>query len=107
MWQKAGSSETLTWGEAREYVQKMNGFALAGYTDWRLPTIEELASLLETSWLNGDLFIDPVFEKKQRHCWSLDPNGKNNAWKANFHLGFVLDLPMHSRSSVRLVRSLN
>jgi hypothetical protein len=106
MWQKAGSPETLTWVAAKGYVQKMNSVALAGYTDWRIPTIEELSSLLEASWLNGDLFIDPVFEKEQRHCWSLDANGKNNAWKANFHLGFVLDLPMNSRNSVRLVRSL-
>ena len=106
MWQKLGSSKVMTWIEAREYVDKLNREGFAGHSDWRIPTIEELASLMERSWKNSDLFIDAMFDEKQRYCWSLDTNSRNKAWKANFHLGFFMDFPLTAQNSVRLVRSL-
>ena len=106
MWQKGGSSGGMTWPEAKDYAIRLNREGFAGYSDWRIPTIEELASLLESSWENGDLFIEKVFDRKQRYCWSQDTSGINKAWKANFHLGFIMDFPMSSINPVRLVRSL-
>lgn len=41
MWQKADGGE-MTWEDALTYCENLN---LAGYSDWRLPTIKELASL--------------------------------------------------------------
>jgi len=105
MWQKGGSSKAMTWMEAREYVNKLNKQGFAGYSDWRVPTVEELATLMESSWKNGDLFLDPIFNSEQKYCWSLDTKGKIKAWKANFHLGFFMDFPMTALNSVRLVRS--
>jgi serine/threonine-protein kinase len=107
MWQKGGSSEPLSWGKALEYVKELNREAFAGHSDWRLPTVPELASLMERSWENEDLFISPVFESVQRYCWSADTRGVEKAWKANFHLGFILDFPMTDQNSVRAVRSIN
>lgn len=106
MWQKGGSDEAVTWIGAREYVENSNRERIAGYADWRIPTAEELASLMESSWKNSDLFIDPVFDRKQRQCWSVDTRGMESAWKANFHMGFLMDFPMTSKNSVRLVRSV-
>ncbi len=48
MWQQSGSSQTKNWAEAHDYVQEMNKGSYAGFSDWPLPTIEELASLLES-----------------------------------------------------------
>ncbi|MEW6668371.1 MAG: DUF1566 domain-containing protein [Thermodesulfobacteriota bacterium] len=106
MWQKAGSEEAVTWISAREYAEKTNRERVAGHADWRIPTAEELASLMESSWKNSDLFIDPLFDRKQRQCWSVDTRGLESAWKANFHMGLLMDFPMTSKNSVRLVRSL-
>ncbi|MBW1799820.1 MAG: DUF1566 domain-containing protein, partial [Deltaproteobacteria bacterium] len=106
MWQKGGSPSPMTWMESKAYVTELNSRKFAGYSDWRLPTSEELASLMENSWKNADLFIDPVFEVKQRYCWSMDIRDLNKAWKANFHLGFIMDFTMNSKNFVRVVRSL-
>jgi hypothetical protein len=73
MWQKTGSSRTRTWARAQEYVKGLNKYEFAGYSDWRLPTIEELASLVEREKFNG-VHIDPVFDSKQKTCWSADYN---------------------------------
>jgi serine/threonine-protein kinase len=84
----------------------MNREGFAKYRDWRMPTMEELASIMENSWQNSDLFIDPLFDRTQRYCWSIDTRSIDRAWKANFHLGFFMDFPMTSVNSVRPVRSL-
>ena len=107
MWQKSGSLNIVTWGDARAYVQQLNRLDFAGYSDWRLPTLEELTSTMESSWENGDLFIDSVFDRQQKNCWSSDTNGPERAWKANFHLGYIIDNLLHYENSVRAVRSLS
>lgn len=106
MWQKGGSPEPKTWPQADDYVELLNKERFAGHADWRLPTVEELASLMERSWLNDDLFLDPVFSSRHKYCWSGDTKGVERAWKANFHLGFFLDFPMSEENSVRAVREV-
>ncbi|MFH0845317.1 MAG: DUF1566 domain-containing protein, partial [Pseudomonadota bacterium] len=49
MWQKSGSPEGMTWSEARVYADRINRERFGGYSDWRIPTVEELASLMESS----------------------------------------------------------
>lgn len=46
MWTESPLDEKLTWDEA---MQAAEGFTLAGYDDWRLPTIKELYSLIDFS----------------------------------------------------------
>lgn len=55
MWQQSGSSKYLSYAQAQEYVNEMNTKRLAGFTDWRLPTLEEVMSLMESKELNGAL----------------------------------------------------
>ncbi|MCK5420241.1 MAG: DUF1566 domain-containing protein, partial [Desulfobacterales bacterium] len=47
MWQKSGSSKFLYNWDAKEYIKQLNRQRFAGHSDWRMPTVEELASLLE------------------------------------------------------------
>jgi hypothetical protein len=93
MWQKSGSMKSLLQREANLYVKKLNKERFAGYTDWRLPTVEELASLSVYSKING-LHINPLFSSKQKRCWTADQREGDHkyylgVWIVNFGHGAV------------------
>ena len=94
MWQKGGSSGALDNKESHSYVEQLNRWRFAGYSDWRMPTIEELASLLERAKPKG-VHMDPLFDSRQVSCWSADKSeGVNQfyagAWIVNFVQGQIL-----------------
>jgi phage baseplate assembly protein gpV len=88
----------MEWDEAKEWVEDLNSEeGYAGYQDWRLPTVDETVSLLESSEKNGDLYIDPVFSKKQEWIWTGDKfeyvnfeDGSEAAWIVDFFNGYSL-----------------
>jgi hypothetical protein len=44
MWAARDNGSPINWQNARSYCQKYNG---GGHTDWRMPTLAELASLYD------------------------------------------------------------
>jgi formylglycine-generating enzyme required for sulfatase activity len=104
-WQKSGSDGPLTYKEAQTYINKLNREQFAGYTDWRFPTITELLSLLELEKQPNDLYINPIFDKKQQYCWSADTRSSGLTWGVYFLNGKVNWLNVHYDYHVRAVRS--
>jgi len=96
MWQKGGSSSSKQRNRAISYLKELNKDQFAKYSDWRLPTVEELASLLRKDETNG-MHIDPLFERNQKLCWSSDkaPDNLVSArpipviWIVNFEDGKI------------------
>ena len=72
MWHQNGSSKYMGDEEAKNWIKDLNEKGYAGYQDWRLPTLEEAMSLMETNKINFDLYIDPVFDNTQRYIWTSD-----------------------------------
>ncbi|MCP4345057.1 MAG: TIR domain-containing protein [Desulfobacterales bacterium] len=87
MWQKLGSDKYMTFKEAGDYIDGLNS-RKSGYTDWRIPTLEELASLLENKKAN-ERYIDPVFDCKGYWYWSSDKMASGGAWYVYFYFGDV------------------
>jgi hypothetical protein len=71
MWQAGGSTGNLDKKGAKKYIQQLNRQGFAGYSDWRMPTVEELASLLARKRKDG-VHLSPVFDNNRRKCWSAD-----------------------------------
>merc|ERR1719233_224498 len=63
MWLQSDSSADLDWEGALAYAESMS---FAGYSDWRLPTIKELNSIVDYSKSQGEPAIDEsVFQITQ------------------------------------------
>lgn len=87
MWQRGGSEDRVTFADAEKHIQKLNREKFAGYSDWRLPTLEEAMSLMESTQKSGVLYVDPVFHKTQHWIWTADKESAGVAWLVAFRTG--------------------
>ncbi len=87
IWQQSGSDEKMVYKKIKNYIDTLNLTQFAGYSDWRLPTLDESVSLLEQTNLNGDLYINPSFNKRQTLVWTSDLNSAWLAWVVHFSAG--------------------
>jgi hypothetical protein len=110
-WQKFGSPKQLTYDQAQEYIRQLNREQFGEYADWRLPTVEELLSLIEKEKNSDGRFIDSRFDATQEWVWSVDirqikgENLSSTAWVVHFSFGLVDWGRLEDRSYVRAVRS--
>lgn len=88
-WSDAENGKIATWTKAKQWINDLNKRGYAGYYDWRLPTVEEAASLLEPGKKSGDLYIGPVFDEKQKRIWTGDSKGPEWEWYVSFDFGIV------------------
>lgn len=106
MWQQAGSDRG-DFPKAQEYIRQLNRDKFAGYSDWRLPSLEEAMSLMEAKQneVNG-LYINSLFDKRQSWIWTADMRSASVAWVVGFSVGYcdVVDLGVGGHY-VRGVRS--
>jgi hypothetical protein len=110
MWQQVPPTEEFTWEEANEYCENLN---LAGYDDWRLPSVKELFSLWNGS--EGWPYIDTKYFKlvyqltgdqitKDEQYWTSTKyvgvtveGGNNAAFGVNFATGHIKAYPAGSQ----------
>ncbi|MFX0137847.1 MAG: DUF1566 domain-containing protein [Candidatus Hodarchaeota archaeon] len=88
MWQQCTSQMPIKSVEVCEWINKINREGYASYHDWRLPTLEEAMSLMESEKRNGDLYIDPIFNKIEDWIWTSDlVDGYQYPWAVCFFNG--------------------
>jgi len=106
MWLQGGAPQHMNYGNALEWMNRLNQQGYAGYKDWRLPTLEEGASLLEPQMSSIGLYIDSVFSGQQRWIWTSDIFENDGRWLVRFNTGDVYGRSAYDSNYVRLVRSV-
>lgn len=112
MWHQSGNASSFSWMDAYHWIDELNQKGYAGYQDWRFPTLEEAASLLEPSKKNKYLYISPVFSREEEWIWTGDLRDQETAWIVYFRHGSLVLCGTYSHymthgGSIRPVRSLS
>ena len=102
-WQSNGTvAWAKTWNNAKTYCANLN---LWWYTDWRLPNIKELQSIVDYSSYNPSIDTN-YFTYNSSYYWSSTTNSLNPsyAWIVGFNSGYSANGSKNGNSSVRCVR---
>jgi hypothetical protein len=85
IWQKSGSSNKMKWSDAKGYCSSLS---LDGYSDWRLPTEEELYYLADRTKYKPAIDTN-YFSVKSKWYWSATgyKNDSSSAWVVDFDDG--------------------
>ncbi len=87
IWTAEKSGTKLTYRMAKAYIKELNQKKFRGYSDWRLPTIEDLASLLRADELYG-AYTDGIFQDTASIFWSADQTDGKNKRQARLVISF-------------------
>jgi len=103
MWQKEGS-DTRTLADADKDIRRLNAERFAGFSDWRLPTLEEAMSLMEPQAYDG-FHIARVFKRGVNLIWTADRTSDGRGWVLYFYDGILSSEKVEFNAWVRGVRS--
>jgi hypothetical protein len=86
MWQKDDFQNPMTWEES---ITQFNDLLLAEYTDWRLPTREELRSIVDYSKITPSIFVNEFPNTVLGNYWTstAHPFQENHVWCIHFYNG--------------------
>ncbi|KPA09674.1 caspase [Candidatus Magnetomorum sp. HK-1] len=103
MWQKNAPGHQMTWKEALVYCKKLT---LAGQSDWRLPSVEELRSIVDYSKYKPAIDSQIFPNTMSAFYWSSTSNANYTgyAWGVHFNYGYGNGNAKSSSYYVRAVR---
>lgn len=100
-----GEAQRLNAHQAHDQVFVINRHGLAGFKDWRLPTREELQTLLSPRCVDPAIDLRAFPHTPPLWFWSASGEGDQYAaWYVDFKTGFVDQDDRNLPNAVRLVR---
>lgn len=103
-WQRKAVAGPQTWANAKTYC---DGLELSGKSDWRLPGVRELSSIVDKKETTGASIDKVAFPDTQvASFWSATPRAgpAGYAWVVDFTLGLANAIVVGSTCQVRCVR---
>ena len=108
VWEQLPETKTVNWSGARFHCTSLK---ISGRMGWRLPSVHELASLVDPSVSPGPTLPagHPFAHAQAAHYWSATSfAGKpTHAWNVGFVMGMVHDIKITDKHNVWCVRGGN
>ena len=101
-------NQRYTWEDAQNvFIAQLNIDKFGGFSDWRLPTIEELVLVVNYDKFDPVIDTDYFLNTVSSWYWSstTDVYYTDNAWCVNFRYGYVGDYGKSNTYYVRAVRN--
>jgi hypothetical protein len=107
-WQQGGSGRPLRHDEALAQVAALGARRHAGFPDWRLPTLEEALSLMESAKREDGYHLDPRFDRGAAPVvWTADADPEGRRWVVYYYDGIAGLEPPEFNAYLRAVRTLD
>jgi serine/threonine protein kinase len=105
MWHPGGTPGYMGLARAGKWLEELNNSSYAGFSDWRIPTLEEAASLLRQRQDNASFYTGAYFSLEQQCIYTGDRIDETRVWLVDFKEGNVFsDFPNYGY--IRPVRSV-
>ncbi|MGR9085711.1 MAG: TIR domain-containing protein [Gammaproteobacteria bacterium] len=102
MWLKGGL-DAMVLDAAGCAIDRLNAENFAGFSDWRIPTLEEAMSLMEPE-AHAAFHIDPVFQRGLNFIWTSDMAPDGRGWVVYFHDGILAAESIEFNAWIKPVR---
>ena len=89
MWQRTASDYPLDHGEAKELIESLNEIRFGGLSCWRLPTVNELMSLVTDPIVPETSCNTPFITDGREWFWSCDKRSQETSWYVNTRLAYT------------------
>lgn len=99
-WQRRGSGFTLNWQQAKDYIDYLNSQNWQSRSTWRLPTVDELRTILSPPVHTAAHSSWPMFDSSIHWLWSADVCTRKQAWMVDVVESFFERLDRDGVASV-------
>jgi len=106
-WYAGPLPKEMNFKKADKWVKVLNSKRYGGYASWRLPTLEEAASLLRKTVNSRGLHMDPVFSGNLKSIWTGDEQRLQTYWVIRFDEGIAYAESEFTDRQVLPVRSVD
>lgn len=104
VWEMGGSDRPMRFDEAGTHIDGLNAVRAGGFADWRLPTAEEVMSLMQHDPIDG-FHISPEFRRGVNFVWTADLlDDASRGWVVYFADGSIESESREFNAWVRAVR---
>lgn len=97
VWTRQQNPVKMNLNKTTQWIDSLNRIEYGGIRTWRLPTVEEAASLLQMSAGAGKPFLPDVFAADITEIWTGDSRAGSESWIIDFQGGTVRSAKNKSR----------
>lgn len=106
LWQREGAGFPLNWNKACEYIDYLNRIEWRGYYRWRLPTVEELSTLLCPPTRMREFCFGSHVLCDIHWIWSCDSCTRKKAWCMDILDSYFQELDKDGMATVCAVATI-